>query len=457
MAGKRIVQAIGPSYRLADRKVAVQRAVNLWLQQIDAPGEDNAMVLRSAPGLVQSFDLGATVRGLHSTDSRWFAVAGATLYELTSGTAVSRGTLNSSSGHVKMQDGRDQLCIVDGADGYVLTLSSNAFAEITDIDWRATNWVESLDGYFVFPASGTDQFFLSAIDNAINLDALDFASADASTDNLVTLRVSKRELFLFGTRSTEVWIDSGNADFPFTRYNSTPIDVGIVGARAAIRAADTLVFVGQTERGTGVVYEMQGHQPVPVSTQAVAEALASSSDLSQCTMWAYQRGNNEFVGVNAPGLDTTWVWDAATRQWHERAEWSGSAYSALRLDEVVYFDGAHYGSSGQYVYELSDSTYTLAGDALMRERTWPHLRNPAFEQVNFRVLELGCTSGNSGEIALELSNDGGETFGTPLARSLGTSDMARIRWTPLGSARDRVFRLRCDDAVPLTIRSAAVD
>jgi hypothetical protein len=202
---------------------------------------------------------------------------------------------------------------------------------------------------------------------------------------------------------------------------------------------------------------MQGHQPVRVSNWAVEEALAGSSDISAATLWVYQRAGSEFIGVNAPGLDTTWVYDAATQQWHERAEWDGADYSPLRIEEVVHWRGSHYGSSGQYVYEISDSTYTLAGDALMRERTWPHLRAPNYEHVNFRVLELGCTSGEGGEIALEISNDGGETFGTPRARSLGTSDMARIRWMPLGSSRDRVFRLRCDDAVPLTIRSAAVD
>jgi hypothetical protein len=457
MAGRRVpVQCVGPSYPLADRKSAAQRSVNLWVQQIEGPGEDVQAVLRSAPGLVRYLDLGATIRGLFATDSRWFAVAGSTLYELTSGAAVSRGTLTTSSGYVRMKDGRDQLCIVDGTNGYVLTLSTNAFVQITDGDFRPSTWVDELDGYFIFATPNSDQFFISDLDNATSFDSLDFSSADAQNDNIVTFRVAKRELFLFGTRSVEVWIDSGNPDFPFTRYNSTPIDIGIVGARAAIKAADTLVFCGQTERGTGVVYMLEGHQPTVISTQAVEEALAGSSDLSQCSMWVYQREGNEFVGINAPGLETTWVWDAATRQWHERAEGT-DAWVPLRLDEVVCFGGTHYGSAGQYVYELDDDAFVIEGTPVVRERTWPHLRSPSLEPMPYRGLELLCTTGHGGQISLEISNDGGETFGNRLMRSLGTSATQRVRWLCLGSARDRVFRLRCADAVPLSIIAATVD
>jgi hypothetical protein len=79
--------------------------------------------------------------------------------------------------------------------------------------------------------------------------------------------------------------------------------------------------------------------------------------------------------------------------------------------------------------------------------------------VTYRGLELACTSGHGGNITLEISNDGGFTFGPPLIRSLGAVGrwMQRVRWLMLGAARDRVFRLRCSDAVPLTIHAAAVD
>ena len=460
MAGQATLKAVGPSYMLADRKSAVQRAVNLYLRGVEGLGEDKQLVLQSAPGLSQFAAFGGETRGSYSAAGRWFIVAGAAMYEVfQTGGYVLRGTLDSTEGAISMKAGRDQLLIVDGPNGYVYSLITGAFNKITDPDWRGSDWVDELDGYFIFSAPVSDQFYISAIDNGADLDALDFSSADASPDNIITHRVRKRELYLFGDVTTEIWINSGDADFPFVRYNSTPIDVGIVGKRACIATADSLVWVGKTERGAGYVYLMDGHAPRRISTQAVEEALSGSADLSQCSLWTYHIDGSEFVGVNAPGLETTWVYEFATQQWHERGEWIDGAWRPFRADSVTFVGGRHYACGGRNAYIISAADYSVAGVPMVRERTWPHLVAPSFEPVAYRSLELACTTGHGGTVTLEISNDGGFTFGAPLLRSLGVVGrwMQRVRWQPLGSARDRVFRIRCSDAVPLVIHAAAVD
>jgi hypothetical protein len=81
------------------------------------------------------------------------------------------------------------------------------------------------------------------------------------------------------------------------------------------------------------------------------------------------------------------------------------------------------------------------------------------ERVAYRGLELACTTGHGGNVTLEISNDGGFTWGSPLIRSLGATGqwMQPVRWHMLGSARDRVFRIRCSDAVPFNIHGATVN
>lgn len=463
MAGNPAIQCVGPSYQLADRKSAAQRSVNLFMREIEGVGEARQVILDSAPGLAQHTEFGLTERGSYTTETRRFHVAGSALYEVdVAGVATARGTLSTSTGHVSMKHGRDQLVLVDGSNGYVLRLNTNVFAQIADSDFRGSYWVEELDGYFVFVAPSSDQFYLTAIDDATQLDALDFSSADSQPDNIVTQRVMKRELFLFGARSIEVWIDSGDPDFPFARYNSTPIDVGIVGYRAAINAADTLFFVGQTKSGRGNVYMMVGHQPVRISNQAVEEALAGSSDMSQASMWTYWEKGNEFIGVNAPGMSTTWVYDAASKQWHERGEMVNGEWAPSRVDEVVMLDGVLYASAGTKVYKLDSDTAAIGSDPLVFERTWPHLLSPSMEPVTFAGLELSCTTGTgtgSEFVTLEVSNDGGFTFMPPLLRSLGAVGrwLQKVRWMPLGTAHDRVFRLRSSGVAPWRIYSAVVD
>lgn len=460
MAGRRALQAVGPSYQLADRKAAAQRTINMRLREIAGLGEDRSVILESVPGLTSFADLGATVRGLYATESRLFAATSTTLHEVSaSGALTPRGSIVAPDA-AEMVHGRDQLAIACGVNGYVLNLASNTLTQITSEGWRGSNRVAEIDGYFIFAAPDSDQFYLSAIDDATTLDALDFSSADARPDRILWHGVLHAELVLLGERSGEFWVDSGAADFPLTRYTAAPMDYGIAGKRAAALAADTLFWCGQSPRGNGTVYALSGHSPVRVSTDPVEEALRGDGvDLSQCVLWAYETSGAEYVGVTAPGMSTTWVYDCAAKQWHERAEMVAGAWAPLRVDRVVQFAGMHIAACGTKLCKVDPDAYTLDGDPLIRERTWPHLIAPTAEMVGYRSLELACTTGLGGNVTLEISNDGGSVFGPPLPRSLGAIGrrMERVRWHMLGSSRDRVFRLRCSDAVPFSIYSAQVD
>jgi hypothetical protein len=81
------------------------------------------------------------------------------------------------------------------------------------------------------------------------------------------------------------------------------------------------------------------------------------------------------------------------------------------------------------------------------------------ESLSFMGVELSMNTGYGGTVTLEISNDGGKTFGPKLFRSLGAIGrwMQKVRWLGLGSAYNRVFRIRCSDDVPFSIYVAVVD
>lgn len=459
MAGKNYIACIGPSYHLDDRKAAVQTAINCYLEQIEGLGETRVLTQVSAPGLAAYLELGAAVRGERNVEGRWFVVAGATLYEIVAGAAVSRGTLSTTSGAVGMGHNNSQLVIVDGPNGYVLTLASNTLAPITSPGWRGSRSVGFIDGYTIFVAPDTDQFYITALDDSSTMDALDFSSADSQPDNVIAALVLHRELVLLGLYTTEIWINSGGASFPFVRYNSAQVDIGCVGEDACIVAADSIFWIGQTRTGSGVVYKMSGHSPSRVSTRAIEQMLAKSSDISAATMWTYQVDGHEFIAINAPGLATTLVYDAAMQQWGERGDWF-DGWAPWRVTHVCYVNGEHYaGAADGMLYRIDPDVYTYGDDPLVRERTWPHLVRESMEPITFNCLELACSTGHGGNVTLELSNDGGYTFGPKLMRSLGAVGrwMQKVRWMMLGTANDRVFRIRCSDAVPFNIHAVAID
>lgn len=454
MAGSPYVQAVGPSYQLEDRKAAVQRAVNAYPKKLDG----NKWMLAPTPGETLVQDLNAEGRGQYVAAGRLFTVAGANLYEFVSGAFVLRGSIGTTSGRVGMAHNATQLAIVDGPGLYIYSLGSNTLTPIVSAGWRGSYRVKEMDGYFIFADPDTDQFYISAIDDGATLDALDFSSADSSPDNIVTYTVSHRQLLLLGETSGEFWINTGDASFPFSRYQSYTMDVGCVGKDAAINAADTVFWIGKTDRGTGIVYMLQGNQPSRVSTTAVEEALRGAN-LALATMWAYQVDGAEFVGINAPGLETTLVFDAAQQQWHERAEWN-AGWEPLRSDFVTAYGTEHYAiDSDGVVTKLDRTANDLNGLVLRRERTWPHMVAPSMEPVTYAGLELSCKTGEGGSIALEISNDGGQTFGPPLIRTLGVTGryLERVRWNGLGTSRNRVFRLWQSDDVGFAIYGATVE
>ena len=60
---------------------------------------------------------------------------------------------------------------------------------------------------------------------------------------------------------------------------------------------------------------------------------------------------------------------------------------------------------------------------------------------------------------LEVSNDGGMTFGSPIQATIGKRGnyYNRARWQRLGSSRDRVYRVTCTDPVQFDLLSAMMD
>jgi hypothetical protein len=116
-----------------------------------------------------------------------------------------------------------------------------------------------------------------------------------------------------------------------------------------------------------------------------------------------------------------------------------------------------------YVYELDPETHTLDGSPLVRERISPNTVTPLRDRQFFAEFVLDATTGDAPQgtqyyAELSYSNDGGKTFGTPILRSLGKVGeyFSRVLWTRLGSARDRVWRLRYSGDTKFVITGAEV-
>lgn len=463
---------IGPSYTLEAPSAGSQRLVNLYLEVNEAgPRKNNIARLKGTPGLRRRATLGdGPIRGVHrASTGQLFVVSGGSVYEVFSDwTSTQRsGALVSISGRVSMVDDGTRVVIGDGgAVAFQVPLAAGSAMEaIADEDCPGGH-VAWQDGYFLHTVPGTGRFVISGL-NDISYDALDTATAEGRPDSLVSILSVNRQVWLIGERTTEVWWNSGAADFPFSRNESAFIETGTAAAGSCVRAGNSVVWVGSDERGAGTVWHARGFEPTRISTHAVEFALASYARLSEASAFAYQQGGHEFYQLFVPD-GGTWVYDFNTGLWHERSylaedgeephrAWVGT----VAFGEVVVGDRE---DGRLYTYDLS--YYSDDGDPIRRLRQAPHISQDE-KLIRFNVFELqaqmgvGLSSGQ-GELPIVLlswSDDGGSTWSNEHQATLGAVGKYRnrARWTRLGSGRDRVFRVATSEPVAVTWLGAEIN
>lgn len=466
---------IGPSYTLQSVNADCQRSVN-WFPEINALGtgkEREVAALVPTPGLTRKLTLdNGPVRGLwRASNNEVFAVGGSKLYQISSSwVATELGTLDTDEGPVSMADNGTTLMIVDGTSGYTFVFSSDTFAEITDEDFEPADQVTFQDGYFIFNKANSGQFFISGLNDA-TFDALDIATAEGSPDNLVGLTSHNQNVFLFGTQSTEVFYNSGDADFPFSRMQGAVLSVGCAAAFSIEKLLGQLYWLGGDNTGQGIVYRMQGYQAERISTPAI-EAVIRAIDpttLATARAWTYQQGGHGFYCLNLPGVDSTYCFDASTGLWHERAYSGNWGLERHRADCHALAHGKNI--VGDYesgkIYALDPDVYTDDGTAIICIRTAPHFSKNGRRIFHHRFqLDMetgvgldGTGQGTDPKVVLDWSDDGGHTFSNGQERAIGKigEKKKRVIWNRLGASRDRVYRATSSDPVKKVLLGAELD
>jgi hypothetical protein len=454
---------VGPTSQQRSLPFDAQRTINLFAV-FDDQGKEVA-ALYGTPGLdlFASAGNGPIRGGFASANGRAFVVSGDTLYELeSSGTASNRGTLNTGSGNVTIDENSTQLFVCDGDDGYTLTYSSNAFAVVAG-DFPSAGTVTFIDGYFVVNSNDTGRYYISTINDGTAWAALDFASAESSPDKLLRVLRAAGQLWLFGAKSGEIHTNTGDASFPFQKISGADFSIGIMAPHTAVSLGGSVLWVGANDNGSGIVYKANGFRPERISTEAIEIMIAAATDKENMKAFSYQMDGHEYYVLTGGGLETSLVFDLTTNLWHERAflEDDGTFSNHLASCFLFAFDKHLVGSRADgSVYELSLDAYDDNGDEIARERIFTHVSNEG-QPVRYNELELGFETGvgvQSGQgsdpvAQVSFSKDGGRTYGTPVSVSIGAvgeySTKARIR--RIGIAEQLTIKVRITDPVKVAM------
>jgi hypothetical protein len=387
------IQIVGGSYQGRSKDINSQRCVNLFPYP-DATGK-KIISLHQTPGLKTWWDFSDTIplRGAHTFNDKLFVVAGNTLWELskTSGSlsATSRGTIGTNAGYVWMEDDRTNLMVVDGSEGYVLQ-SDNTFAAIADTDFPIPSSLTYQDGYFLITKDGSDQVWQSDSLDPLNWDATNFKVAAAKPDKALAAFSNLNNLFVFGEISTEVWYNSGDADFPFDLVPGAVYEFGTAAAASPAISNNRELFVLGNDLQ---VRRILGLQPEIVTPPQVVFQFSTYSTVSDAIGFCFNMEGQNFYCLTFPKAERTWLYNQASGFWNE---WNSFPnYDRHRSNCYVHFDNKHLvGDRGNgKIYELDLGTVTDDGEEIIAYRT---VQAVTAERKNifFNTLEIELETGD---------------------------------------------------------------
>ena len=498
---------LGSTYVTRSVNAADARMVNLFPEIVPEAGKEPAFLNR-APGLKLLNTIGTgPIRGLwafSSSDSTAFVVSGTQLYKInTSYVATLIGSV-SGAGPVSMADNGTQLFIAANGPSYIYNNTTNAFGPITDPDFPGAVTVCYLDGYFVFNEPNSQKMWVTALLDGTSIDPLDFASTEGSPDGLIAVASNFREVWAFGTNSIEVWYDTGATDFPLQRIQGAFNELGCAAPYSVAKMDNGLFWLGRDRRGQGIVYRANGYTGVRISTHAVEWQIQQYADLSDAIGYTYQQDGHSFYVLVFPTANTTWVYDAATQAWHERAGFVNGSFIRHRGNCQMSFHNkiviGDFENGDIYSFDLDD--YSDNGSIQKWLRTWRALPTGQnnLKRTSQHMMQLDCesgvglngnvvpeiiyletelgdylvtesdeyliadqetvaTQGADPQVMLRWSDDGGHTWSNEHWASMGKIGQyyKRVIWRRLGMTtklRDRVYEVSATDPVKIAIMGA---
>lgn len=430
------------SYERAEGDIAELPVVNLYAEQTASEG----VVLQSRRGLAdRSADMGSgPVAALYKRDGvlsgALMGVSGGYLYRETMEIGEIVG-----GGPVSIAGNETGIMIAAGSSLYAFdgsTLSEVAFPDSASV----IKVVEGASRFVAIRANSGKFYFTPPLGQTF--DALDFATAESESDQLLDALFIDDALILFGSESGEFWPNTGDNNLPFQPLQGRTLERGIKATGCATSLGSTFAWV--TDIGTVCV----GDENNIISNPGLQARINASATVSAFNFFI---DGVEFLAVRLD--DETQVYNPATGTWSEFASngqtnWLAACHA-----------GGVFGSGVDGKTLAFGTGYEELGGVLERSFRAGLPINGGGVAIN--RLSLRANPGNTdfltGDYAdptveMRQSGDAGKTWGLWQPASLGVqgSYRDRVEWRALGLASQPAFLAEFRVSDPVAFRVAGV-
>jgi hypothetical protein len=307
----------GGAYEGYSKANNAQQSINMY-NVIDNLDGKEISVMYGTPGLKLFCDTGIEkdVRALYSWNNLVYAVVGEYLYSIDKyGSKTLVATLSTDSTPVNFADNGLQLIVVDSTqDGYIIN-TSNVATKITSSGFPYATRVVFHDGYFIVTTQNTGQIHVSKAYDGLTWDALDFATAEASPDNLVGIGTTQKHIWLMGEETTEVWGASGDPDFPFSRIPGAVLDIGCSAIASMTEINGVLYWL----TNKNFIVKSDGYSYATVSPDPINYQISTYDTKSDAMSYTYTMHGIIFYVISFYTEGKTWVLNTGSGAWHEWA------------------------------------------------------------------------------------------------------------------------------------------
>jgi hypothetical protein len=497
VAQQKVVPLPLASYQLEDLRAGSKRLIGCYPEpaqqaQTDDEKDQQPASLRRWPGLSTFTPSGLInpLRGMWEMAGVMYAVIGFDLYTISSAGAITLVPGSTSgiigNGFVRMTDnGACLVVLVPGTDvcyTYTPFSGGGGVQQLTNSFFLALGGaldVWFVDTYIVFLANnnngnGSYTFFNDDGRQVSGNGQITFTTAASfnrqfGTDPFYAMCVDHREILMFGSRSSEGFVNTGNpTGTPFSAAADTYMTYGVHPlCPYSVALQDNSVFWVCNDL---TVRRRNGQTPTRVSTPGVEAVLSNAAKNNLLTgMYALTSpaggptwNGHPFYVLTIPLAERTLVYDCVTQQWFDLV-------SVLDGQEIQYRGLSYFNGFGKQLIGDSESgTIGYLDDTVQTEFGNPNapvvcafttqaLYDTNNRQIVRRVEAVvtagaGPTPGVAPRISLLLSDNWGQTYDVSGddSQTLGVpgDTSNRALWWNLGQYYSLVMQFRVTDASP---------
>lgn len=379
-------------------------------------------------------------------------VAKGILYKMTAAGVVTAITGDDVPTTVPATFAENGTTVYVTAGGKMVKTDGTTGAEETDaVAPTSVTHLTWLDSHIIANEVGTGRFWWTDA-GAASWGATNYADANAAIDKIVALASLTRELYLFGTHSTEIWYNTGQTPATFQRQEGAYIERGCSAPYSVVKADNTLFWLDHERNFVKLV----GRNPQSVSgpVNKILRELSSVADVVAST---FQHLNQHFIMLSSSTNNLTLIYDYVLDSWFKWGVWSPTTFT---YDKWGIFSFCFSPENNLYVgLDYDTEVYTIgaeATDARFMLRT-AHMSFGTYARKFFTKMEIRAkrgyvTTATTPVFTLRWRNDN-KVWSQPRYLSLNaTGDFDNVvEAHRLGSAKTRQFEFVQSDTAPFAI------